>query len=139
MKGEQIRMVCTVNGRVDSQIGTDYYTCVKGRGKSVVDYMQVPHINIETCLDFRVCFMSDSLAKYKLHTLISTKCRPLDHSVLLLIFSVGCTVDSMLSEEISDTNQGRFDTGRRMYYFDKVPEVFQNNDMWRVAVSSMNN
>ena len=63
--------------------------------------------------------VSDLLAKYKLHTLTSTRSRSPDHSVLLLTFSVTRTVDRMMSEEISDTNQVRFATGRRTFYFDK--------------------
>ena len=54
---------CTVNGRVDTD--QDNFTCVSTRGKSVVDYMCVPHDCLRMCTSISVSFMSSLMEDQK--------------------------------------------------------------------------
>ena len=53
---------CIVNGRVTPK--HDGFTCVSGRGKSVVDYCISPHNNLDNCMDFRVSTTSDLINQF---------------------------------------------------------------------------
>ena len=71
---------CTLNGRITTQF--DNFTCVSGKGKSVVDYISVPHECIDYCYEFKVHTMGDIMQKHKLYDLLSDQCKAPDHSLL---------------------------------------------------------
>ena len=66
--------LCMLNGR----LGQNDFTHISTRGKSVVDYVFVPHEHVSNFCDFRVCPMSEISNDYNLHDYKSS-----DHSVLL--------------------------------------------------------
>lgn len=47
---------CMVNGRVGNN---DNFTCVSKKGRSVVDYVLIPHENLHSVSDFKVNLISD--------------------------------------------------------------------------------
>ena len=49
--------LCIVNGRVNKE--NDNYTCISAKGKSVVDYIIVPHNDIKHCTSFCVLPYTD--------------------------------------------------------------------------------
>ena len=71
--------LCVLNGRVTPQSGD--LTFVSTRGKSVVDFIAVPHENIVLCKSLVVNTMSDLLEKYNLYGQSSENCKVSDHSV----------------------------------------------------------
>ena len=48
--------VCMLNGRVGNN---DNFTCVSKKGRSVVDYVLIPHGNLPSVSDFKVNMISD--------------------------------------------------------------------------------
>ena len=54
--------MCTLNGRFDQD--KDNYTYVTPRGKSVVDYMIMPHTHFNIIQNFEVVLVSEAIDKY---------------------------------------------------------------------------
>ena len=79
--------MCTLNGRFSS--ANDNFTCISPRGKSVVDFVLVPHDTLQSCIDFRVDSVTDIMETYGLMSLESTHCKRPDHSLLYLKFKGG--------------------------------------------------
>ena len=52
--------MCIVNGRISSK--SNNFTCINSRGKSVVDYIILPHYCVKFCSSFKVENMSDLLS-----------------------------------------------------------------------------
>ena len=80
------RMVNT-NGRV---CGTNAFTSVSGRGKSVVDYFAVPHENINCCSSFNVHPIAEITDQCSLEFTLSESCKVPDHSHLTLHYQPNC-------------------------------------------------
>ena len=55
--------LCMLNGR----LGTHDFTHISTRGKSVVDYVFVPHEQFASFIEFSVQSMSDVVGEYNLH------------------------------------------------------------------------
>ena len=69
-----------LNGRINPT--ADNFTCVSHRGRSVVDYMLLPHNCLKFCLDFKVELMSDIIDVALCTELLSNTCKIPDHSLL---------------------------------------------------------
>lgn len=66
---------CVLNGRIGNE---NNYTCVSKKGKSVVDYVMVPHESIPSVSDFKVNMISDLIDRYNMDVPDKTP----DHSIL---------------------------------------------------------
>ncbi|VDI24173.1 Hypothetical predicted protein [Mytilus galloprovincialis] len=66
---------CVLNGRIGNE---NNYTCVSKKGKSVVDYVVVPHESIPSVSDFKVNTISDMIDRYNMDVPDKTP----DHSIL---------------------------------------------------------
>ena len=71
---------CVLNGRICPE--NDNITCCTARGVSVVDYVFVPHDNLEKCSNFSVMSMVDVLSKFDLKYLLNSHCKSPDHALL---------------------------------------------------------
>ena len=102
---------CMLNGRVN---GKNDFTCVSNRGRSVVDYVLVPHEQVVNVSSFHVYRMTETMYNFALNG-----CDKLsDHSVLLW---ETCTYVTG-SGEINMRSHGN-----KRYKFNKIPEHFLNN------------
>ena len=72
---------CILNGRIGHQ---DNFTCVSKKGRSVVDYVVVPHENLPLISDFKVNLVSDLIESLN----ISVPERRPDHSLLEWKFAI---------------------------------------------------
>ena len=68
--------LCIVNGRV-GKVG---FTCVSGRGRSVVDYCLLPGEELDIIEEFRIVTMTDCQEEMKME--VEAERIP-DHSILL--------------------------------------------------------
>lgn len=75
--------MCIINGRICPSC--DNFTSISGKGNAVVDYRVTLHDGLETCLEFKVLSSTQMFEKYGCFDLIGLP----DHSLLILIFSVG--------------------------------------------------
>ncbi|CAC5398782.1 unnamed protein product [Mytilus coruscus] len=66
---------CVLNDRIGNE---NNYTCVSKKGKSVVDYVVVPHESIPSVSDFKVNTISDLIDRYNMDVPDKTS----DHSIL---------------------------------------------------------
>ena len=77
---------CVLNGRFST--GKNNFMCISGNGRSVVDYIAVPHYCIDSCSDFTVHTVTELIDKFGLHALIGPRCKPPDHSLLVTTLSL---------------------------------------------------
>ncbi|VDH90629.1 Hypothetical predicted protein [Mytilus galloprovincialis] len=68
---------CILNGRFKQN--KDNFTCVAPRGKSVIDYIIVPHTQFKQIQDFETTLVTDCIKNYNLN--VGTATIP-DHSIL---------------------------------------------------------
>ena len=78
--------LCMLNGR----LGTHDFTHISTRGKSVVDYVFVPHEQFASFSEFSVQSMSDIVGEYNLHDYKSS-----DHSISLWSKRIPCDIDTL--------------------------------------------
>lgn len=115
--------LCVTNGRVGQSLLKNNFTCISGRGKSVVDYIMVPQNDIAKCLDMNVYTPGELIEKCNLYSLISVKCKPPDHSILMLEFiAQSCVTEKSCKSCIY--------TQDRKLICRKLPD----DEIWRSAV-----
>ncbi|CAG2210017.1 unnamed protein product [Mytilus edulis] len=76
---------CVLNGRFQD---CDNFTSISTRGKSVVDYICVPHDVFDKCKKFEVLTAESIVNNNSLFGLLGGKSRLPDHSVLITEFTV---------------------------------------------------
>ena len=94
--------MCALNGRYPS----DNFTCISSKGKSVVDYMIVPHDCLSDCISFDVLLCSELISKFNLQQNLHSRCKIPDHSVLcvnLVICFESISADSKYIYDHDDT------------------------------------
>ena len=116
---------CVLNGRFDHN--KDNFTCVTSRGRSVVDYIIVPHTHFEQMLDFETVLVSDCVEQYKLQIGFTTL--P-DHSILRCKLNISCYVQmNHDTEKVGIQNQEKRDNplNRCKYKTGVIPtDMFAN-------------
>lgn len=76
--------LCVLNGRITPE--TDSFTSISRKGKSIVDYICVPHDVLDKCCYFKVFTMQSIIDDHALHGLLGERSTPPDHSVLMTEF-----------------------------------------------------
>ncbi len=131
---------CITNGRITPE--NDNFTCISGRGKSVVDYFIVPHNNLDKCIELTVSLTSDLINQHGALQLISETCKPPDHSVLTLSYQCGADLHGFNPDQYivqGDVDQTPNSATNKKYKFDNVPPNFMNNNNWRETIDQMIN
>ena len=106
--------MCIVNGRV----GTQDYTNISSIGKSVVDYLLVPHEQV--IMEFKVQTITDLINTYGLHGYTKVP----NHS--LLQFTVKFESERLVGSTISHNTS---DSGApRKFKVKEIPENFLNDE-----------
>jgi exonuclease III len=78
--------MCLLNGRLCPE--KDSYTVVNNRGRSVVDYVIVPHDVYPVCSNFEVLTCEEIIQEADLMHLLSDRCKIPDHAVLNVVFNM---------------------------------------------------
>lgn len=123
---------CVLNGRFD-QI-RDNYTCVATRGRSVVDYIIVPHTHFDQIDDFEVKLVSECIDNYKLH--IGSATQP-DHSILQCKLNVSKYKDYHEKEQRTNLayKTSKNELPNRKYDTKTIPiDIFTNERSARAIV-----
>ena len=140
--------LCIANGRVQ---GSDNFTCISTKGKSVVDYFLVNHSSLVNCSEWKVITPSEALSIFKLESLVSNRCKPPDHSIVILKYNTGFCSD-YLHDNTGSINQNQnvgnandcddlyteFVKDKKIFYND-IPESFLNSDRWRQKAQTLLN
>ena len=118
--------MCVLNGRVTAE--TDSFTSVSRKGKSVVDYICVPHDVIDKCCYFKVLTVQSIIDKHTLHGLLGERSRPPDHSVLITEFKSDYGFQYTTSTET---------TGKVRYRLNRIPADFMTSELSRQAIMNI--
>ena len=130
---------CIMNGRFDP--GRDNYTCISTRGKSVVDYIIAPKLQLQNVHDLSVTTVTDAIERYDLTMDANTKIP--DHSM------VNCTVsmsqfyvirESDCRQRTTTANNGRpriIEPVHRRYRVNILPTGLFENERSRRILSDM--
>ncbi|CAG2256686.1 unnamed protein product [Mytilus edulis] len=92
---------CVLNGRFQ---GCDNFTSISTRGKSVVDYICVPHDVFDKCKKFEVLTAESIVNNNSLFGLLGGKSRLPDHSVLITEFTVTHFEQAVSTRKINISN-----------------------------------
>ena len=122
---------CVLNGRFD--VINNNFTCIPHKGKSVVDYIITPHDCLNKCSNFKVITSNDAIDMCSLSNLISSRCKPPDHSIVSCQFQ---TLHS-LHYEPDGLEENVVDQKDKKYRFQNIAPDFMNNDLWRLAVNDL--
>lgn len=118
--------LCALNGRFKDN---DNFTFISPRGKSVVDYMCVPHDVFKQCDEFSVIPVQTIIDDYSLHEYLGERSRVPDHSVLLAKFSVQSD-----GQDVGRPREGKSNFTTPRYKLNKVPSDFMNSELARMAI-----
>ncbi|MES9883911.1 MAG: reverse transcriptase family protein, partial [Sedimenticola sp.] len=112
--------MCMLNGR----IGTNGFTHVSHRGRSVVDYMLVPYEQLSSYEGFQVHTMTKIISDLNLqiHEKVS------DHSL------IECTL--LLSHTLIESQSNRDDNTTARFHVDTLPHSFLNDEAALVEIHS---
>lgn len=117
---------CVLNGRYDSN--KDNFTCISGRGKSVVDYMCVPHDVLELCSSFQVITTRSVIEQNNLFQFLGERSKIPDHSILLAEFKT--------LTNISEYRRSKIDKSKR-FRLKSIPNDFFGSDLQKAALQTL--
>lgn len=118
---------CVLNGRYDNS--KNNYTCISGKGKSVVDYICVPHEALQTFISFEVRTIRSIVEKYDLFGYLNDRSKVPDHSVLETKLNTQINVDS-----ISKKSGSAF---KKRYKLKVIPNDFFASDISKQAIQTL--
>ena len=98
--------------------------------------MLVPHNVYDRCMMFRVDTMASILNDHYLFVHVSDRCKPPDHSILTIEFSLQS--DPTIVDPRPDFNveQRNIPTSKR-FRFQNMPEDFMTSPMWQAAINEL--
>ncbi|CAG2190911.1 HMGCR [Mytilus edulis] len=120
--------MCVLNGRIDVQ--KDNFTYISGRGKSVVDYICVPHDVLEQLVSFEVITTCSIVEQSNLFSLLGERSKVPDHSVLTTEFKTNCTYStkSQVPQECVENKR---------YKLKSIPNDLFASDLSKIALQSI--
>ena len=120
--------MCILNGRTNSEFDNDFTFC-HTRGKSVVDYIIVPHDQVSEYSDLTITPCNDIIQKYDLVSLCHSANSPPDHS--LLTVKTCFSFKNMIANDQYEHNEYascNMDTNlRSRYRIKSIPPEFLNS------------
>ena len=130
--------MCVLNGRFG--LKSNYFTSISARGKAVVDYVAIPHEQLNNVENFEIIMMNDVGNLFKHH--LSDKCKYPDHSILCttvnMSFNIMCNSEPSLTISSSIVTDHKTLTVTK-YRFDEIPNTFMHNEHWENKVAQFNN
>lgn len=132
--------LCILNGHLKKEAND--YTYISSRGRSVVEYILTPHDCLNMCSNFRVLTCNTLIDRFKLQTLLGSKCKSPDHSVIFVDISYRHSetlyevnnINPPLSKENQHTDNTTKSEGNKLYLFDNTPEQFMKNEIWKQSI-----
>ena len=136
--------MCIVNGRIN---GSDNFTNIGVKGKSVVDYIVTDHSSLDCCSNWEVIPPLELMSRSKTQNLVTSRCKPPDHSFLRMCFNTTVLIsDSPItcnigrSTESVDHSQSdmysKFSQNKKILY-DEIPQTFMASIEWQNELQSL--
>ena len=126
---------CVLNGRLCPD--KDKYTCVSNKGKSVVDYIIVPHDVFDLCHNFEVLSCETILDNLGAEHLVGDRSRCPDHAVVSVSFNMyrGSAELNMNGQRgVRDPEVQTKNKTKRKFNFSAIPEDFLSSHTARSAL-----
>ena len=123
--------LCIVNGRITPEY--DNFTCISGKGKSVVDYIVTTQDCVNKCIECKVELVNDLIDDYQCMSLLSNTCKAPDHSLLTTIFPVNISEFLHVNNPCEQPHSNSTTKAKR-YRFDNIPEPFMSSESWSMTV-----
>ena len=123
--------MCLVNGRISPE--NNDFTNVSKKGKSLVDYIVVPHENLSSCVHFSVTSCNDILSDFNLVHLIGNNSKVPDHSLLSLTVETSMVITNDKRIAMDHVRPQNINTIR--YSFKNVPNEYMNSEAFRELAS----
>ena len=119
--------ICILNGRFDSDF--DNFTCVSHRGRSVVDYVCVPHDCTDKCEKFEVIPVSDIVIKNQLQSLTGPGSKLPDHNALRFDYKYHSQTQ-MQNDEVNPQQKSiREKFNPKVFKFNRILDNFLSSDL----------
>jgi hypothetical protein len=109
--------MCVLNGRFCKD--KDNFTSVWSKGKSVVDYICVPHDCLKACENFEVISVESIIDRFKLQSLIGSRSKLPDHYMLRFTYNY-----KTVSIEDDKTNSLRSQFNTKIFKLKRIHEDF---------------
>ncbi len=130
--------LCILNGRFKPE--ENNFTCISTKGKSVVDYILIPHDVFDKVGNFKVYTMNDMCDRCHLAQYIGDRCHLPDHSILAIEVNIdagtNASCDVSTSNDSTCTSNIQRENVRR-YNFDTVPDYFMTSDSWKQGMNEL--
>ena len=114
--------ICILNGRVFKE--NDNFTSVSTKGKSVVDYIFIPHSNLSNISHFKVHCVKDLINELNI---VPDRAMP-DHSVVSCRVKINYDSNGGTNEfnrqQNNENEQNDINSFKRKYRVDDIPETF---------------
>jgi hypothetical protein len=122
--------MCTVNGRINHI--DDNFTFIANRGRSVVDYMLIPHHYLCLVRSFKVYPMLELIDEMNMASTLNNVKDISDHSFLVMEITY-----KLKTPEIGSDYDSHPISTKRRYKFSNLPENFMNNDIWLKSINKI--
>ena len=119
---------CVLNGRFCTN--ENDFTCKTTRWCSVVDYMLVPHSNLDLYKQFKVISCNDLIEQFDLFHLLHDKSKIPDHNILSVLFTFKhkCNYESINTQAVNNRSHYTVQVLVK-YNFDNPGEFMKNNNI----------
>lgn len=121
--------MCVLNGRFDNN--TDNFTSVSTRGRSVVDFVCVPHDCFNSCENFDVISPASIIGDHNLQSLLGERSRIPDHNFVRFTYTY--TIVATENEKDRENMPQRIPFNTKLYKLKRIPENFLSLTMARNA------
>ncbi|CAG2226762.1 unnamed protein product [Mytilus edulis] len=128
---------CVLNGRFGEK--SNQYTSISSRGKSVVDYICVPHDIIGSCKDFKIVPCGDVVGAEGIQNLIDTRCKIPDHAFLVFDYHYRYNLNSELGNgnKTDINNDVKTDQNRKHFKLRSIPADFMCSDIIKQTINEL--
>ena len=123
----QEALFCTVNGRIT--VNSDGYT---SRGSSVVDYILVPHEQIDHCVSWKVLPCTKVIEENNLSHMLGNYCKLPDHSMLVLDVCM-----EQNHSRLQDNRRKEKTVIKKKYKLNQIPNNFMQSKIAQIVLQDV--
>lgn len=122
---------CVLNGRYGNE--SNEYTYYSTRGKSVVDYICVPHDIFKQCKNFRITNCKDLIEEFNLFRLLGEKSKSPDHALLSFELAINAEIPHLTADKCLTPNAAK----NHRYKLRQIPPDFMKSNIATSAISRL--
>lgn len=125
---------CVLNGRHGD--GSNEYTFHSTRGKSIVDYICVPHDVLKLCKNVRITSRKN-IEKFNLFHLLGEECKIPDHALLSFDLVINTDLAQLSNTHTTQRVPPQNSHSRQRYNLRRIPRDFMKSDLAITAITGL--